>query len=115
MNRGERETLPKRRRTVRYSIEFGGARVHLDVGYYDDGRVGEVFVAASKTGSALRYALETWARCASKALQYGMPLSELVKTLRGTPLVPAFVQSEPYQGPADSIWDALARVLERAT
>ena len=78
----EKESLPSRRRTWRQKVRIGGTTFYLDCGEYDDGRLGEVFLSMSKTGSFSRGVVDTVARLISTALQCGMPVERLVHTLQ---------------------------------
>ena len=46
-----RERLPDRRQCETVDLMYGGRRHHLTVGFYDDGRPGEVFLHGAKVGS----------------------------------------------------------------
>lgn len=114
-----RERLPKRRESVTYSLELDSQKLHVDLGLYPDGRVGELFVDASKVGSAMQTALEAWAMAVSKGLQHGVLLREFTRTLAGTRETPVFVQCEVVPAIHGtrvlSTWDALARLLDAVT
>lgn len=113
-----RERLPSRRSSATYTIHLDGRSIHVTLGLYPDGRVGEVFVATSKTGSALRTALDTWAMALSKALQFGVPLRELTRTFVGTRCDEGIASCEglALDGQrVSSTWDAVARLLELVT
>jgi hypothetical protein len=85
----EREVLPQRRR----SETFGFEHVHQDgsktpftatVGYYEDGRPGEIFLSARKVTSAVDIMVRDSAILLSFALQYGVPARKLREAmLRG--------------------------------
>ncbi len=79
---GHREKLPSRRASHTVKFTIGGQTCYLTCGEYEDGRLGEVFVVASKVGSALRSFVDAWAIMVSKSLQYGVPLEEIVETFR---------------------------------
>lgn len=76
----ERRALPMRRRAETFEIAFGGlARGHaVTVGYYDDGTIGEVFIAGGKSGEVVEAIARDGAVLLSIALQYGVP----VKTIK---------------------------------
>lgn len=113
----ERQRLEKTRETVRHEVRLGGLSVFVDLGLYADGRVGEVFVNVAKVGSDVRTSIEAWAMAVSKALQFGMPVAEVVRTFKGTKCEPAGHLSAPsvvgLSGThVTSIYDLVARVLE---
>lgn len=67
----KRDVLPDRRRVMRFEFEFRGALYTADLGYYHDGRLGEVFLYAGKAGSALQIHMRDNAIALSFALQFG--------------------------------------------
>lgn len=76
--------LSDRRNTIRQKAVINGRRVYLDVGLYEDGRPGEVFIVVEKTGSEVRWMFDEIARLASKLMQYGCPLEEVAEGWVGT-------------------------------
>lgn len=70
----ERERLPNRRYSETFAIPMWGDKFHITVGYYSDGRVGEVFIAGSKRGTQTDSVCRDAAVLLSIALQYGVPL-----------------------------------------
>jgi hypothetical protein len=76
-----RHRLPDRRRGV--SIEFfhNHHGYTLTVGYYRDGRVGEVFLNAHKSGGALESVARDAAIVVSIALQHGADLGIICRAL----------------------------------
>ena len=106
------EALPTRRQCVRQAVKIGGKRVYLDVGFYEDGRVGELFLAAEQTGGMTRWLYDEAARSSSKLLQWGAPLEEVIDGWTGSKGSP----SGPVQGDArikycSSILDYCGRYL----
>lgn len=76
-----RESLPFRRKSLTHSIKVDGTRVHFTVGFYSDGRVGELWVDMHKFGSSLRSWVGKTARLFSVLLQHGVSLEEACKQL----------------------------------
>jgi hypothetical protein len=73
-----REELPQRRHTLVINVHHPIMPVTVQVGFYDDWRIGEFFIAgAGKTGSYADGEARTFATIASLALQHGAPLAEL--------------------------------------
>ena len=66
-----REKLPGRRFTCRTRFESAGIRFHADIGFYPDGRPGEVFLTAGKVGGSVETLCRDAAIVLSFALQYG--------------------------------------------
>lgn len=66
-----RETLPGRRQHETEEISFHNVAVNVGFGFYDDGRVGEVFLSTRKAGSTIDIAARDTAVLISLLLQYG--------------------------------------------
>jgi ribonucleoside-diphosphate reductase alpha chain len=88
-HRSERRHLPKRRKGYIREAYVGGHKVFLRTGEYEDGSLGEVFIDMYKEGASFKGLLNCFAVLASKALQYGMPLEELVDSFTFTRFEPA--------------------------
>jgi len=88
-HRSERRMLPKRRKGYIREAHVGGHKVFLRTGEYEDGSLGEVFIDMYKEGASFKGLLNCFAVLASKALQYGMPLDELVDSFTFTRFEPA--------------------------
>jgi hypothetical protein len=87
-----RERLPHRRMAETLDLEMDGLRFRATIGRYPDGRVGEIFLNASKAGSAADTAAMDSAVVASIALQHGIEIDVLRRALnrdsRGAPIGP---------------------------
>lgn len=70
-----REPLPNKRHTEREKVTVHGITVYVEVGFYEDGRPGEVFLKAAKYGTNIRDMFDGLAIVLSVALQHGIPLS----------------------------------------
>lgn len=84
-----RRRLPKRRKGYVREAYVGGHKVYLRTGEYEDGTLGEIFIDMYKEGASFKGLMNCFAVLASKALQYGMPLDELVDTFTFTRFEPA--------------------------
>lgn len=112
MRRAERVRLPKKRHGHIREALVGGHKVYLRTGEYDDGSLGEIFIDMYKEGAAFRGLLNSFAILASKALQYGIPLEELVDSFTFTRFEPAgFVDGHEAIRSATSILDYVFRSL----
>ncbi|MBS1902364.1 MAG: vitamin B12-dependent ribonucleotide reductase [Bacteroidetes bacterium] len=104
--------LPQRRRGWLREAVVGGHKVYLRTGEYDDGALGEIFIDMYKEGASFKGLLNCFAVLASKALQYGVPLEELVDTFTFTRFEPAgSVQGHEAIKNATSILDYVFRAL----
>ena len=69
-----RRTLPKRRATETIDQRFWNQLFTVTVGFYPDGRPGEVFIDGGKSGADLAQIARDAAVVTSLALQHGVPL-----------------------------------------
>lgn len=70
-----RETLPPRRESENIALTWQGMVLQITVGYYADGRPGEIFIDTDrKRGSTVDIAARDVGLILSMALQYGCPL-----------------------------------------
>lgn len=67
----ERRRLPDRRHQVSFEFEHAGLFFNLGIGFYEDGRYGEVFMSSDKPGSPI----EAIARDAAVVLLKDAPVS----------------------------------------
>ena len=84
-----RHKLPKKRHGNIREAYVGGHKVFLRTGEYEDGTLGEIFIDMYKEGASFKGLLNSFAILASKALQYGVPLEDLVDTFTFTRFEPA--------------------------
>lgn len=111
-HRAERRRLPKRRHGYVREATVGGHKVYLRTGEYEDGTLGEIFIDMYKEGASFKGLMNCFAVLASKALQYGVPLNELVDTFTFTRFEPAgFVEGHEAIKNATSMIDYVFRTL----
>ncbi len=112
VQRPVRLRLPTRRGGFVQEATISGHKVFLRTGEYPDGSLGEIFIDMYKEGAAYRGILNCFAVLTSKALQYGVPLGELVDTFTFTRFEPAGpVEGHENIKNCTSILDYLFRVL----
>ena len=75
----ERQALPMRRRCETFEIDFGGLKKShvITVGFYDDGKPGEVFINGGKTGEQVEAIARDGAVLVSMGLQHGVSLNTI--------------------------------------
>ncbi len=88
-HRAQRRRLPKKRTGFVREASVGGHKVFLRTGEFEDGALGEIFIDMYKEGASFKGLMNCFAVLASKSLQYGMPLEELVETFTFTRFEPA--------------------------
>ncbi len=107
-----RRHLPNERQSVTHKFRVGEQEGYVTVGLYDDGSPGEIFVNISKEGSTIRGLMDSVAVLTSVALQYGVPLQNLVEKFRGVHFEPAGLTGDPRIPTASSLVDYIFRWLE---
>lgn len=107
-----REKLPDQRRGLVQKLKVGGVKVYVKTGEYPDGRLAEVFINVSRTGSSLRAVMDLWATTLSIGMQHRIPLSTFTDSMLGANFLPAgVVQGHPRIKLASSIVDAVLKYL----
>lgn len=80
-----RVRLPNRRHSEIVPIDHGGQEFVLSVGYFDDGRAGEVFARGAKSGSTMDSILADSAVAISLLLQHGATAAEIHRSMAQLP------------------------------
>ena len=107
-----RHKLPAKRKGWLREAVVGGHKVYLRTGEYEDGTLGEIFIDMYKEGASFKGLMNCFAVLTSKALQYGVPLEELVDTFTFTRFEPAgAVQGHEAIKNSTSILDYVFRAL----
>jgi ribonucleoside-diphosphate reductase alpha chain len=107
-----RHKLPTKRNGWLREAVVGGHKVYLRTGEYEDGTLGEIFIDMYKEGASFKGLMNCFAVLTSKALQYGVPLEELVDTFTFTRFEPAgSVQGHEAIKNSTSILDYVFRAL----
>src|SRR5690606_1284888 len=107
-----RRKLPARRNGFTQEVTVGEHKLFLRTGEYPDGALGEIFIDMYKEGASYRALLNCFAVLTSKALQYGVPLEELVDTFTFTRFEPAGpVEGHEYIKNCTSLLDLVFRTL----
>jgi ribonucleoside-diphosphate reductase alpha chain len=81
---GERRRLPVDRRAITHGFEFSGMNGTITAGFYDDGRLGEIFLRVDKMGDFTNGMCNMFAIAFSTALQHGAPLEPMIRRMRRT-------------------------------
>jgi ribonucleoside-diphosphate reductase alpha chain len=107
-----REMLPARRSGYTQKVSVGGHKLFLSTGEYTNGRLGEIFVALHKEGSAFRGLMDAFAIAVSIGLQHGVNLEDYVEAFTFTRFGPAgSVEGDPAVPAATSMLDYVFRNL----
>jgi hypothetical protein len=77
-----RDRLPNKRACETIAFERDGSRYQMTVGFYPDGRPGEIFLNADRSDSLLDVMTSDAAILASLALQHGCTLETIAHALK---------------------------------
>ena len=109
----KRKKLPITRNALAHKFSVDGVEGYLHVGFYEDGKPGEVFIRISKEGSTISGMLDTIATLVSISLQNGVPLETLADKFIGMKFEPhGFTENEEIPI-ADSIIDYIFKFLKK--
>jgi ribonucleoside-diphosphate reductase alpha chain len=106
-----RDRLPDTRRSLTHKFSIGGHEGYIIVGFYEDGRPGELFINMAKEGSTIGGLMDTIGVLTSLALQYGVPLDALVRKFEHARFEPNGFTRNPDIPMAKSVVDYVFRWL----
>lgn len=106
-----RRRLPDERKAMTHKFDIGGQEGYINVGLYDDGMPGEIFLTMSKEGSVISGLADAFATSISIGLQYGVPLKTFVNKFAHMRFEPSGETKNPNIPEATSIVDYLFRWL----
>ena len=112
-----RRRLPDTRASITHRVEIrdpalGSIDAYIIVGLYEDSTPGEAFIKIGKVGSTLGGLLDTIGILLSYSFQYGIPLEDLCRKLRGLRYEPCGATDNPDIPECSSLADYLSRWLE---
>ena len=111
-NKKTRETLPDTRQSITHKCNISGQTFYITVGLYEDGRPGEVFISCNRHGSFARGTLDAIGIFISFALQYGAPIEDIIRKLKGITFAPNGITRNKEIPLTKSILDYLGLYLE---
>ena len=96
-----------------HSAKIGDIELYITLGFYDDGKISELFVSTDKEGTVVKGILASLSKAISNMLQYNIPAAEISRTLRNQKFEPSgFVSRHPYIKSATSISDLISKVID---
>ena len=107
--RPHRRRLPAERSAVTHKFEIAGHEGYITVGLYPDGQPGEIFLKMAKEGSTISGLMDTLATSVSLALQYGVPLKDVVNKFAHVRFEPSGFTGNPEIPIAKSLVDYIFR------
>ena len=108
-----RKKLPTTRDAILHKFEIGGQDGYFTVGLYPDGTPGELFITISKEGSTLGGLMDSFAVMVSLALQYGVPLADIARKLKGQRFEPAGFTGDKNIPSCTSVVDYIFQWMEK--
>ncbi len=106
-----RERLPDTRHSITHKFDIQGHEGYLTVGFFEDGRPGELFITMAKEGSTVGGLMDVVGTLVSMGLQYGVPLDVFVNKFAHSRFEPAGFTKNPDIPIAKSITDYIFRWL----
>lgn len=113
MTMPQKRELPETRTAINHDFIISGHKGWLNVGLFEDGKPGEVFITMEEEGPTINGLLNTIGTLTSVALQYGVPIEVLVQKLSGFNYEPSGQTDNPNLSHAYSIIDYIFRWLEK--
>jgi len=104
-----RRRLPDTRNAVTHKFSIAGHEGYIIVGMFDDGQPGELFVHVQKAGSMLGGLMDTVGILTSMALQYNVPIADIVRKLAYVRFEPSGLTDNPDIRFATSVTDYVFR------
>src|SRR5687767_5885854 len=104
-----RRKLPDERHAITHKFDVAGHEGYITVGLFEDGMPGEIFLVMAKEGSTISGFADAFAQAISYALQYGVPLQDLVDKFSHVRFEPAGMTRNPDVRFAKSIVDYIFR------
>jgi len=104
-----RRRLPDERNSITHKFDIAGHEGYITVGLYEDGQPGELFLVMAKEGSTISGFADAFAQAISYALQYGVPLQDLVDKFSHVRFEPSGMTRNPDVRFAKSIVDYIFR------
>jgi ribonucleoside-diphosphate reductase alpha chain len=106
-----RRRLPDERHSITHKFDIAGHEGYITVGLYEDRQPGELFLTMAKEGSTISGFADAFAQAISYALQYGVPLQDLVDKFSHARFEPSGMTKNPDIRFAKSIVDYIFRWL----
>ncbi len=106
-----RRRLSDERQSITHKFDISGHEGYITVGLYEDGQPGELFLTMAKEGSTISGFADAFAQAISYALQYGVPLQDLVDKFSHVRFEPSGMTKNPDVRFAKSIVDYIFRWL----
>jgi len=107
-----RRRMPETRHSITHKFEVAGHEGYLNVGLYEDGKPGELFITMAKEGSTVGGIMDSFGIAISLCLQYGVPLKELIRKFAHSRFEPSGFTKNSDIPMAKSLVDYIFRWLD---
>jgi ribonucleoside-diphosphate reductase alpha chain len=92
---------------------INGLKLYITTSFYEDGRLGEVYVSCGRQGTLTKGLLDSISTTLSEMLQYGVPATDIAKMYRGQKYEPSgYVSGHPHIKFVDSISDLISKIID---
>jgi ribonucleoside-diphosphate reductase alpha chain len=108
-----RVKLPRERQAITRKVNLAGQEFYVTVGLYPDGKPGELFITMSQEGTFASGMADAFAKMVSIALQYGVPIDNMIRQLRHMRFAPDGFTGDPDITSASSVVDFLSQWLAK--
>lgn len=96
-----------------HEAAINGLKLYITTSFYDDGRLGELYVSSGRQGSLTKGLLDSISTTISEMLQYGVPPSDIASMYRGQKYEPSgYITGHPYIKSVDSISDLISKIID---
>jgi len=96
-----------------HEAAINGLKLYITTSFYEDGRLGEIYVSSGRQGSLTKGLLDSVSTTISEMLQYGVPPEDIARMYRGQKYEPSgLVTGHPYIKFADSISDLISKIID---
>lgn len=107
-----RKKLADERQSITHKFSVAGHEGYITVGMFEDGNPGELFIVMSKEGSTISGLMDSFATAVSIALQYGVPLKDLIEKFTYSRYEPSGITTNENIRFASSLTDYIFKWLE---
>jgi ribonucleoside-diphosphate reductase alpha chain len=107
-----RSRLQEERRAATHEVEISGHEIIMTIGFFEDGRPGELFIRMNKQGSTMSGIMSAVSVLTSLCLQYNVPLEVLISKFEGVSFEPAGITPNPEIPKVASVLDYVFRYLK---
>jgi ribonucleoside-diphosphate reductase alpha chain len=98
--RGTRKKPPRKRNMIAHEVKIknpsGDQKVIVKFGEYEDGSLSEIWIEVTKDNPSFYLAMKWASRAISNAIQYGMPLSDILESFGNEEGGPGGPTDHPY-------------------